>query len=334
MIRSIEWGREETMLSRRSFTLTLAASALAPAARAQDYPNRPIHLVVPFAAGGGADAVARIVAQRVSETIGQQVVVENRGGAAAIIGTEAVSKADPDGYTLVLGQSGPISINPALYKELRYDPVKSFAPITLTTSYPYILVVNAKLPAKTVQEFVALAKQKPDGLSFGTAGKGGANHLVTEMFSQKAGIKMVHVPYRGTAPAVTDLIAGNVQLVFSDVVSAMTNIQAGNLRALAVTSAERAAILPDVPTLAESGFPGFDAIGWHGILAPAGTPPAIIKRLHDEIVKGLKNPATAELMKKQGLKAVGNTPEEFAAFIKRDIALWGDVARRAGVAAN
>lgn len=324
-------------VSRRTAVQTLALAMLTPvgaAAFADDYPTRPIRLVVPFAPGGGADAVARIVAQGVSQTLGQQVVVENRGGAAAIIGTEQVAKADPDGYTLVLGQSGPISINPALYKDLRYDPVKDFAPVTLTTSYPYILVVNSNLPAKTVQEFVVLAKAKPNGLSYGTAGKGGANHLVTEMFSIAAGIEMVHVPYRGTSPAVTDVIAGNLHLVFSDVVSAMANIQSGTLRALAVTSSKRTPVLPDVPTMAESGFPGFDAIGWHGILAPAGTPPAIVTKLRAEIVKALNAPATQSLLTSQALQSVGNTPQEFAAFIKDDIVKWGAVAKRAGITAN
>ena len=304
---------------------------MAGTASADDYPSRPIRLIVPYAPGGGADAIGRIIAKRVSETIGQPIVIENRGGAGAILGTEAVKNADPDGYTLLVGQSGPISINPAVYKNLRYDPVRDFAPVTMTTAYPYILVINAKLPAKNLQEFVALAKTKPGEFNFGTTGIGAANHLVAELFNSRAGLKMTHIPYRGTALAVGDLLAGQVTMVFADAVSALPHIQAGTLRALAVSSKERAAIAPDVPTIAESGYPGFDAIGWHGILAPAKTPPAIVDRLNAEIVKALKDPATKALLETQAMQLVGNSPAEFAAFIKQDIALWQTVATQANV---
>ena len=304
---------------------------MAGTANADDYPSRPIRLIVPYAPGGGADAIGRIVAKRVSETIGQPIVIENRGGAGAILGTEAVKNADPDGYTLLVGQSGPISINPAVYKNLRYDPVRDFAPVTMTTAYPYILVINAKLPAKNLQEFIALAKTKPGEFNFGTTGSGAANHLVAELFNSRAGLKMTHIPYRGTALAVGDLLAGQVTMVFADAVSALPHIQAGTLRALAVSSKERAAIAPDVPTIAESGYPGFDAIGWHGILAPAKTPPAIVDRLNAEIVKALKDPATKALLETQAMQLVGNSPQEFAAFIKQDIALWQTVATQANV---
>jgi len=312
-------------------TVALAMSIAAMSARADDYPSHPIRLIVPYAAGGGADGVARIVAKRVSETIGQPIVIENHGGAGSIIGTEMVKKAEPDGYTLLLGQSGPISINPAIYKDLPYDPVRDFAPITMTTAYPYILVVNAKLPVKTLQEFVALVKSKSGAFNYGTTGVGAANHLVTELFSSKAGLKMTHIPYRGTALAVADLLAGQVTMVFADPISALAHIQAGTLRALAVTSKERSSVAPDVPTIAESGYPGFDAIAWHGILAPAQTPPAIINKLHDEIVKALQDPQTKALLEAQAMQTVGNTPEEFAAFIKEDIAVWKDVATQANV---
>jgi tripartite-type tricarboxylate transporter receptor subunit TctC len=267
----------------------------------------------------------------VSEIIGQPIVIENRGGAGAILGTEAVKNADPDGYTLLVGQSGPISINPAVYKNLRYDPVKDFAPVTMTTAYPYILVVNGKLPVKNLAEFVALVKSKPGEFNYGTTGIGAANHLVTELLSSRAGLKMTHIPYRGTALAVGDLLAGQVTMVFADAVSAMPHIQAGTLRALAVSSKDRAAIAPDIPTIAESGYPGFDAIGWHGIFAPARTPPAIVNKLNSEIVKALQDPATKTLLETQAMQLVGNTPEEFAAFIKQDIALWQEVATQAHV---
>jgi len=277
------------------------------------------------------DVMGRLVAQQLSATLGQQMVVENRAGAGTTLGAKSVANADPDGYTLLVGQSGPISINPAVYKNLRYDPVRDFAPVTMTTAYPYILVINAKLPAKNLQEFIALAKTKPGEFNFGTTGIGAANHLVAELFNSRAGLKMTHIPYRGTALAVGDLLAGQVTMVFADAVSALPHIQAGTLRALAVSSKERAAIAPDVPTIAESGYPGFDAIGWHGILAPAKTPPAIVDRLNAEIVKALKDPATKALLETQAMQLVGNSPAEFAAFIKQDIALWQTVATQANV---
>jgi len=242
-----------------------------------------------------------------------------------------VAKAEPDGYTLLLGQSGPISINPAVYKDLRYDPERDFAPVTMTTAYPYILVVNAKLPVKSLQEFVALAGSKPGAMNYGTTGIGAANHLVTELFNGKAGLKMAHIPYRGTALAVADLVGEQVTVVFGDPVSVLPHMQAGTLRALAVTSPQRSAVAPDVPTVAESGYPGFDAIAWHGILAPAKTPPAIVKKLNAEIVSALQHPETRELLVKQAMQTVGNTPEEFAAFIKKDIAVWKAVAAEADV---
>jgi tripartite-type tricarboxylate transporter receptor subunit TctC len=314
-----------------ALALAIAATCSVGASRADDYPSRPIRIIVPYAPGGGADTVARIVARRVSDTIGQPIVIENRTGAGSILGTDAVAKAEPDGYTLLLGQSGPISINPAVYKDLRYDPVKDFAPVTMTTAYPYILVVNAKLPARSLQEFVVLAKSQPGAMNYGTTGIGAANHLVAELFNGKAGLKMTHIPYRGTALAVGDLVAGQVTMVFGDPISVLPHMQSGSLRALAVTSLQRSAVAPEVPTVAESGFPGFDALAWHGILAPAKTPPAIVKKLHAEIVSALKHPETQALLVKQAMQTVGNTPEEFAAFIGNDIAIWKAVAAEADV---
>jgi tripartite-type tricarboxylate transporter receptor subunit TctC len=316
---------------RLAFAVALAAALAAGATRADDYPSHPIRLVVPYAAGGGADSVARIVARRVAETIEQPIVIENRGGGGSIIGTELVRNANPDGYTLLLGQSGPISINPAVYKDLPYDPEKDFAPVTMTTAYPYIMIVSPALGVKTVQEFVALAQSKPGQLNYGTTGVGAANHLVTELFDSKAGIKMTHIPYRGTALAVTDLLAGHVQLVFADPISALPQINAGALLALAVTSKDRSPVAPNVPTISESGYPGFDAIAWHGILAPANTPPAIVNRLNAEIVKALKDPETATLLEKQAMQTIGNSPQAFADFIKQDIAVWKQVAEQARV---
>lgn len=317
------------MLSRRALPALVAL--LPVAARAQSYPSRAIKLVVPYAPGGGADAVARIVAKKVSEQIGQSIVIENKGGAGSIVGTDLVAKAEPDGYTLLLGQSGPISINPAVYKSLPYDPVKDFAPIAMTTSYPYILVVNSELPVRTLQEFVALAKAKPGAMNFGSTGVGAANHLVAELFNGKAGLKMTHVPYRGTALAVADLVAGTLTMVFGDPVSVLPHIKSGKLRALAVTSAQRSPVAPEIPTVAESGYPQFEALAWHGILAPAKTPPAIVTKLNAEIVKALADPATKDLLANQAMAIVGSTPEAFTDFIKMDIAIWKTVAADAHI---
>lgn len=315
----------------RRLALAFAMQCLAATAFAADYPARPIRLIVPYAPGGGADSVARIVAKKVSETIGQPIVIDNKGGAGSILGTDIVGKSEPDGYTLLLGQSGPISINPAVYKSLPYDPVKDFAPVTMMTAYPYILVVNADLPVKSLQEFVALAKGKPGAMNYGSTGVGAANHLVAELFNAKAGLKMTHVPYRGTALAVGDLLGGQLTMVFGDPISVLSQIKAGKLRALAVTSLERSPVAPEVPTVAESGYRGFEALAWHGILAPARTPPAIVAKLNAQIVKALADPATRTLLEDQAMQTVGNTPDAFAAFIQKDIVLWKAVAMSANV---
>ena len=317
-------------MRRLAAALMLALAAGTPAL-ADDYPNHPIRLIVPFAAGGAADAVARIVGKRVGETLGQPIVVEDRGGGGGTIATELVKNADPDGYTLLLGQSGPISINPGIYTKLSYDSEKDFVPISMTTAYPYVLVVNPSLGVKTVAELVALAKRKPGELNYGTAGVGVSNHLCTELFDNKAGIKMTHVPYRGTSLAVADLISGQVQVVFADPVSALSQVKAGALIALAVTSKERSPVAPEVPTIAESGYPGFDAVAWHGIMAPAGTPKPIIDRLNAAIVEALKEPQTAKLIEAQAMQIVGSSPQDFASFIKQDIVLWKGVAQEAKV---
>jgi tripartite-type tricarboxylate transporter receptor subunit TctC len=313
------------------FALILGFANIAIAARADDYPSHPIRLIVPFAAGGAADAVGRIIGKRIGEALGQTIVVENRTGGNGIIGTEVVSHATPDGYTLLLGQSGPISINPGIYRTLSYDPEKDLAPITMTSAYPYVVVVNPSLGVKTLAELVALAKRDPGKLNYGTTGVGSSNHLVTELFDERAGIKMTHIPYRGTSLAVADLLAGQVQVVFSDPVSALAHVNAGTLIALAVTSKDRSPVAPNVPTIAESGYAGFDAVAWHGIMAPARTPPPVIARLNAEVVKALKDPDTIKLIQAQAIEPVGNSPEAFASFIKQDIAKWKDVATQAKV---
>lgn len=320
------------MLTRRSAVLlALAAQGVARPALAADWPTKPLRLIVPYAPGGGADAVARILARHVGDSIGQSIIVENRGGAGSIIGTDMVAKAEPDGYTLLLGQSGPISINPAVYKTLPYDPAKDLVAITMTNSYPYVLVINSKLPATTLKEFVELGKSKPGSMNYGTTGVGAANHLMSELFCDKAGVKMTHIPYRGTALAVADLVAGQVTMVFGDPVSVLPHMKAGTLRAVAVTSPQRSPVAPEVPTMAESGYPGVEAVAWHGILAPARTPQPVIDRLNAEIVKALQNPEIKDVLSKQAMQPVGNSQAQFNAFLKKDIAMWKEVAAAAKV---
>ena len=320
------------MLTRRSAVLlALAAQGAARPALAADWPTKPIRFIVPYAPGGGADAVARILGRRVGDSLGQSILVENKGGAGSIVGTDLVAKSASDGYTMLLGQSGPISINPAVYKSLPYDPVKDFIPVVMTNSYPYVLVVNGKSPARTLQEFVALAKSRPGAFNYGTTGVGAANHLMTELFSRKAGIKMTHIPYRGTALAVADVVADQVTMVFGDPVSVLPHMRSGTLRALAVSSPQRSPVAPEVPTLMESGFPDLEAVAWHGILVPAKTPPEIVKLLNAEMVKALRDPEIKDLLSKQAMQPVGDTPAEFAAFIQKDIATWKLVAADANV---
>jgi tripartite-type tricarboxylate transporter receptor subunit TctC len=321
-----------TSIRRRTAVLgALAVPLAAPSARAANYPTHPIRLVVPYAPGGGADAVARIIAKLAGAGMGQSIVVENKGGAGSIVGTDLVAKAAPDGYTLLLGQSGPISINPAVYKSLPYDPVKELVPISMTNSYPYVLVINSKTPAKDLKEFVALAKEKAGAFNYGTTGVGAANHLMAELFCDKAGVKMTHIPYRGTALAVADCVAGNVTMVFGDPVSVLPHVNSGSLRALAVSSPKRSPVQPMVPTMAESGYPGVEAVAWHGIFAPAKTPQEIVDKLNDEIVKAMKNPEIIGLLNKQAMSPVGSTQAEFVAFLKKDLATWKAVAAMAKV---
>jgi tripartite-type tricarboxylate transporter receptor subunit TctC len=317
----------------RRIALSLAAAApfVANRADAADYPAKPLRLIVPYAPGGGADAVARILAQHAGASMGQSIVVENKGGAGSIIGTDLVAKAEPDGYTLLLGQSGPISINPAVYKTLPYDPVKDLAPVTMTNSYPYVLVVNGKLPVGTLKEFIELGKNKPGSMNYGTTGVGAANHLMSELFCAKTGVKMTHIPYRGTALAVADAVAGNVTMVFSDPVSALPHVNSGTLKALAVTSPQRSPVFPTVPTTKESGYPDLEAVAWHGIFVPARTPQPIVDRLNTELVKALQIPEVKDVLSKQAMQPVGDKPQEFAAFLKKDIATWKDVAALAKV---
>jgi len=287
-------------------------------------------LIVPFSAGGGADIVARAIAQKLGDALAQQVVVDNRTGAAAIIGTELAAKSAPDGYTLILGQTGPNSINPGLYERLPYDPLKDFAPITLATTYPYVLVVHPSIPAKTVKELIALAKAKPNQLSFASAGNGAANHLAAELFKSMAGIQMVHVPYKASAPALIDVLGGHVSMMLDPVITAMPHVKLGKLRALGVTSLQRTPVAKDLPTFAETGLPGFEATSWYCVVAPAGTPKAIVDRLNTEIVKALNTPEMRQRLADDGAEVEPSTPAELARFVHAEIAKWAKAVKDSG----
>ena len=298
---------------------------------ADDYPSRPVKVIVPFAAGGGADIVARAVFQKVSTQLGQPFIIENKGSAGGIIGSDSVAKAPPDGYTLLLGQTGPNAINPALFTKIPYDPIKDFSPIIQLTSYPYVLAVNLNLPEKNLVELVAFAKTHPGAITFSTAGNGSSAQLAAELFMKASKIQMTHVPYKGAGPALMDAVAGVVSMTFGDAGSSTPMVLDNRIRAIAVTSKNRSRLLPDVPSIAESGYPGFEAVAWHGILAPAKTPPAIIKKLNQEIAKALKNPEIRTRFSKDGLEIVGGSPEDFTIYIKAEVDKWGKVVRESNI---
>jgi tripartite-type tricarboxylate transporter receptor subunit TctC len=286
---------------------------------------------VPFPPGGGNDTVARAIAQQLAADVGQPVVVDNRPGAGGIIGAQEAAKAPADGYTLFLGGVGSHAVNPNLHARLPYDAVKDFAPITLVASAPSVLVVNPSLPVRSVAEFTAYARANPGKLNFASNGNGSSAQLAAVLYETMAGVKMLHVPYKGLGPALTDLLSGQVQLMFSSIVAIVPHIQAGRLRALAVTSRKRSALLPEVPTLAESGLPGYEAGSWYGILAPAGTPRPAVERLHDEIVKALRMPQVSQRLAAEGAEVIGSTPEEFGAHIKAEIERMGKAIRAGGI---
>lgn len=314
--------------------LALAAFALhAPRAAAQAYPDKPIRLVVPYPPGGGNDTLGRLVAQRLSAALGQQVFVDNKPGADGNLGTGQVAHAKPDGYTLTLGFVANMAMTPHLGK-LNYDPVKDFAPISMVAQGYQILVVNPAFPAKTVPELVAMAKAKPGSLNFASGGNGSPLHLAAELFKISAGIDMQHIPYKGSTPAAAAVISGETQMVFGGVVSSLSFIKAGRLRALAVTSPKRIEAAPDVPTMVELGYKGVEASSWYGLFAPAGTPPAIMARLNKEMVAMGKDPEHREQLLKQGQEAVYSTPEELAAYVKSESDKWGRVIKTANIKAE
>lgn len=300
-------------------------------ALADDYPNRPIKVIVPFAAGGGADIVARAVFQKVSIQLGQAFVIENKGSAGGIIGSDFVAKAAPDGYTLLLGQTGPNAINPALFTKIPYDPIKDFSPIIQLTSYPYVLAVNLNLPEKNLTELVAYAKTHPGAITFSTAGNGSSAQLAAELFMKASKIQMTHVPYKGAGPALMDAVAGVVSMTFGDAGSTTPMVLGNRIRAIAVTSKNRSPLLPNVPSISESGYPGFDAVAWHGILAPAKTPPEIVKKLNQAIAKALQDPDIRKRFSKDGLEIVRGSPEDFSNYIKAEVEKWGRVVRESNI---
>ncbi|MCU0898430.1 MAG: tripartite tricarboxylate transporter substrate binding protein [Burkholderiales bacterium] len=310
-------------------TVLLCTGALAADAPAA-FPAKPIRLVVPFPPGGSTDIIARVIGQKLSESLGQQVILENKPGAGGNIGVEMVARAPADGYTLVMGHVGTFGSNPALYKRLPYDPVKDFAPVTLVAMVPNLLVVQPALPVRTTQELIALARAKPGQLTYGSGGNGSAAHLAAEYFKSRAGVDIQHIPYKGTVPALTDLLAGQISLQITGAPPLLPYIKSGKVRVLATASPQRLKILPDVPTIAESGVPGYAATQWYGILAPAATPKPIVERLNQEIVKAINSPEVRARLEAEGAEPVGNTPAEFAAFIRSELALWAKVVKESG----
>ncbi len=311
------------------FLLAAAALALAADAPAQSFPTRPVRIIVPFPAGGPSDILTRMMGPKLTDLWGQQVVVDNRPGAGTIIGTDLVAKAAPDGYTLVMVYTGHAT-NPGLHSKLPYDTLRDFAPVTLATTLPIIVVAHPSLPAGSVKELIALAKARPGQIAFATSGNGSTGHLAGELFKSVARVNLLHIPYKGSAPAIADVLGGQVAIPFDGLPAALPHVQAGKLRAIAMTSLERSPLLPDVATIAESGFPGFSSDAWFGVLAPARTPPAVVQQLNANMVKVLQLPEIRDRLVAMGYRPIANTPEQFDAFIRAEIAKWGKVIKESG----
>ena len=304
------------------------------AAGAEKFPSHPVRLIAPFPAGGGVDIIARQLAQKLTDKWGEQVVVDNRTGATGIIGTDIAAHATPDGYTVVMGNVATHAVNVSLYKKLPYDPVKDFAPITLVARVPEVLVVHPSLPASSVKELIALAAKKPGSLTVGSAGYGSPPHLAAELFQLLGKVQFTHVPYKGSTPALTDLIGGQINLYFSNILSAAPHVKSGRLRALGVTSAKRSAVLPEVPTIAEAGVPKYEEYNWYGLLAPAGVPAPVLKKIHDDLVAVLQSPDVTKRLVADGAEVIGNTPQEFARFIRGEIDKYANVVKQRGLKAE
>ena len=321
-----------TRLNLGPFLLMGAALLMAPLlATAQTYPVKPIRLVIPYAPGGAAGTVGRILADKMGASVGQPVLVDHRPGGGTLIGNDYVAKSAPDGYTLVMGTITSHAMASALNIRMPYDPEKDFAPISLIASLPFVLLAHPSVPVKSVRELVTMAKVRPGHLTFGSAGNATSNHLAGELFKAKAGISMLHIPYRGSAPALADLLGGQISLMFDLTPTALPQIAAGRVRALAVTSPRRSPVAPDLPTMAEAGVPGVEVVSWFGILAPAGTPLAIVNFLNAEIVKAMQSPEVRTVMAGLGAEAITNTPQEFAAYISAERAKWAEVVQKAGI---
>ena len=306
-----------------------AAACIAFGASAQGYPAKTVKVIVPYPPGGPTDIVARVVAQKLSEQTGQQFIVDNRGGAGGNIGAEAVARSPADGYTLLVATTAH-AINRTLFKQMSYDLMKDFVPVSQLTAGPLVIVANPALPAKNVKELIALARSKPGELAFASSGPGQSTHLAAELFDTMAGIKMTHVPYKGSAPALTDTMGGQVSLFFDTMLSAMPHVRSGKLKAIAVTSAARSPAAPEIPTVAESGLPGYEAIAWNGVLAPAGTPKDVVVKLNAELKKALELPEIKERFAAQGFAAAWSSPEQYAAFLNAEVEKWGKVVKVSG----
>ena len=328
------------MIILRRSLLALALTMFVSAAHAQDYPVKPIRMIIPFVPGGANDVFGRLAGIKITEALGQQVIVENRGGAGGSIGVELAAKAPPDGYTLVLGNIANLSVNPTLYRKLAYNPLTDLQPITLMAKLPSILVVHPSLPAKNVNELIALARAQPARLTFGTGGGGSGSHLTMELFKLQAKINLIHIPYKGVGPAMIDLLAGQITMSFGAVpgvgpyIRPTRDARNARLRALGVTSAARIAAYPDLVTVAEAGLPGFEATLWYGVLTPAGTPMPIVSRLHATLTKGMQVPDMKERFTAEGAEQVSSTPQEFHAFIKSEMERWAVVIKASGMRAE
>ncbi len=318
------------------FRLVALAVLAVPAfpAWSQAYPSKPVRIVVPFPPGAGVDIVTRAVVARFGEALGQQVIVDNRAGAGGIVGAELAAKAPPDGYTVFMATAGILTVIPHLQAKLPYSVERDFAPVSLVASVPSVLVVHPSMPVKSVKDLVALAKAKPGAINYASTGNGTLPHLAAEFFKQQARIDMVHVAYKGSAPATTDLLGGNVQVFFGNMLSVIEQVRAGRLRALAVTSLQRQNVAREIPTMAESGFPGFEAGTWFGLMAPAATPREVIARLHGDIARAVRQPDVEKQLSGQGATTIGNTPEQFAAYIRSESAKWAKVLAASGVKAD
>ncbi|MBM3374277.1 MAG: tripartite tricarboxylate transporter substrate binding protein [Betaproteobacteria bacterium] len=314
-----------------SFLAAALLLAAGPAVQAQAFPVKPLRLILPYPPGGGSDTIARPFARRMAENIGQQVVVDNRGGAGGNIGMEAAARAAPDGYTFVLGLTAQLAVNPGLYPKLPYDPVKDFEPIMLLANGAYLLVAHPSLLAKTMKDVIAIAKKRPGEILYASSGNGSGAHLATELLNTMTGIRLVHVPYKGGGPALVDTISGQTQLLFATPIASTGHIQAGRLRAIAVSTTKRVSSMPQVPTVSESGVPGFDAGVWYAMLAPRGTPRDIVNRLNEEFRKVLADPGIREFLTKSGVDPEGGTPEELAKYLRSEITKWARVIKEANI---